>query len=545
MSTNNVSVDVLVVGCGFGGINAVYRTSQLGLTVRGIDVAGDVGGTWYWNLYPGAMSDTESYLYRYSWDKDDLQTYPWSNRYLYQPEIIAYLRHVVEKHNLRRFMQFGIEMQSAQWDDAAGKWIVRCKTTADGAEVVFAAKYLINSLGVLSRPHYPDIPGRDTFAGRIVHTASWPSDLVLEGKKVGVIGNGSTGLQVMTAIAPFVGKLTSFQRHPQYSVPSGQRPISAEERRAINKDYDAIWERVKSSYVGFGIVESSRKTMEATPAERTALFQEAWDAGNGFRFMFGTFGDLGVDRAANEEACRFLHGKIDELVKDPRKAAILKPRELYARRPVCDTGYYSIFNRENVDVVDLAATPITRIVPGGVETAASADGGSATVHDLDVLVFATGFDAVEGSYQRVAYTGRSGETLARHWTGGPTAYGAVACSGFPNMFLVSGPQGPFANFPPVIESELDLIVACINAAESKGAVVEAKRDAEDGWSTQCRDIAKATLFWGTASWIFGTNLDGREPTANFFLGGLGAYREWMQTVLQKDLEGFQLHPKGV
>ena len=541
MTADQVRVDALVVGCGFGGIYATYRLTQLGMTVRCIDMAEDVGGTWYWNKYPGAMSDTESYLYRYSWDKDDLQTYPWTRRYLYQPEILEYLRHVVEKYELRRFMQFAVEMEAAQWDDEARRWVVSC-SNGD----VFVARYLINSLGVLSQPQYPDIPGMGSFAGRTVHTSRWPDGLVLEGKKVGIIGNGSTGVQVMTAIAPLVGELKSFQRHPQYSVPSGQGPVTEACREKVNSDYDGIWKRVWTSYVGFGIAESSRKTMEADPVERKAAFQEAWDAGNGFQFMFGAFGDLALETTANEEACKFLRSKIDEIVTNPRKASILKPREPHARRPVCDSGYYQIFNRNNVDVVDLMATPITNVVPGGLELS---DG---TVHNVDVLIFATGFDAIEGNYRRIAITGRLGETLGNHWADGPTAYGAVACAGFPNMFLISGPQGPFANFPPVIESELDLIMACVEAAEhhaeragSRHApVIEAMRQAETEWSERCNNVAKATLFWGTSSWIFGNNVEGREPTANFYLGGLAAYRDWVRSIVRNDLEGFErtAHP---
>ena len=538
MASKHTTIDALVVGAGFGGIYATYRLSKLGLTARCIDIAEDVGGTWFWNTYPGAMSDTESYLYRYSWDQDDLQKYPWSRRYLYQPEILAYLRHMVERHGLRKHMRLGVEMKAAKWDDNAQQWIVSC-LTGD----VFAARYLINSLGVLSRPRYPDIPGRTSFAGRVVHTSRWPDDLSLANKRVGVIGNGSTGVQVLTAIAPLVGELKSYQRHPQYSVPSGQGPISEDNRKAINGDYEAIWDRVRDSYVGFGITESNRKTMEADPAERDAAFQEAWDAGNGFRFMFGAFGDLAVDRCANEEACKFIRRKIGGLVKDPRKADILKPRQLYARRPVCDSGYYSIFNRDNVDVIDLMANPIAKILPEGI---AMSDG---TVHGLDVLVFATGFDAVVGSYQRVAITGRDGKTLSYHWENGPTAYGAVACSGFPNMFLVSGPQGPFANFPPVIESEMDLIMACIEIAEGgteqpgnalkARSIVETTPEAEAGWSATCLSFAKGTLFWGEpGSWIFGANMPGREPTANFYLAGLSAYRAWVRRVIKDNLSGF-------
>ena len=269
----------------------------------------------------------------------------------------------------------------------------------------------------------------------------------------------------MTATAGIVGSLKLFQHHPQYSVPSGQGPVSGAYREDVNSRYDQIWENVMSSTVGFSVPESQRKTMQASPDERRKVFQDVWDQGNGFRFMFSAFGDITTDRAANEEACNFIRDKIDEIVKDPRKAEILKPKDLYARRPLCDSGYHQIFNRKNVDVIDLQATPIREIIPQGIKTE---DG---QIHDLDVLIFATGFDAIEGNYMRIKITGREGETLQDHWKNGPTAFGSIACAGFPNMFLVAGPQGPFANFPPVIESEINFIMACIDYVEGHKTTV--------------------------------------------------------------------------
>ncbi|KAI1618029.1 cycloalkanone monooxygenase [Exophiala viscosa] len=535
MMDKEIEIDALVVGAGMGGIYATYRLSQIGLDVKCIDIAGDVGGTWYWNTYPGAMSDTESYLYRYSWDKDDLQTYPWSNHYLYQPEILQYLCHIVDKHGLRRFMVFNVEMTSAQWDQDLRRWKVALST---GQSIL--ARYLVNSLGVLSKPNYPDLPGLGSFAGRIVHTARWDDTITLEGRKVGVIGNGSTGIQVMTAVAPIVSELKSFQRHPQYSVPSGQGPVTSAYREEINSNYDSIWQNVRSSAVGFGVPEVSRKTMEATLQERRKAFQEVWDQGNGFRFMFSAFGDLTTDEVANEEACEFIRGKIDDTVKDPRKAAILKPRDLYARRPLCDSGYYQIYNRDNVDVIDLEMNPIVRVTEQGV---AMSDG---TIHQLDVLIFATGFDAIEGNYLRLGITGRHGKTIQEHWQNGPTAYGGIACSGFPNMFLVSGPQAPFANFPPVIESEIDFIMSGIDNAERKRAdlksphaTVEVTQEAELEWSALCERLVEGSLFKKTNSWIFGANVAGREATTNFYFGGLGGYRKWVDAVMADGLRGLK------
>ncbi|KAK7214198.1 hypothetical protein V2G26_021376 [Clonostachys chloroleuca] len=485
-----LNVDALVVGAGVAGIYSTYRLSRAGLNVQCIDTAGDVGGTWYWNTYPGAMSDTESYLYRFSWDKEDLVSYPWSNHYVYQPEILEYLRHVVERHDLRKHMRFNTEMQKAIWDDEKSVWVVSCS-----GDLVIHARYLINCLGLLSKPNYPNIPGISSFSGDLIHTAKWDRTVELQGKTVGIIGNGSTGVQVMTALAPKVGRLVSFQRHPQYSVPSGQGPIPNGYRDKINQNYDQIWKDVWASSTAFGVPETTRKAMEATPEERQRAFQEVWEQGNGFRFMFSAFGDLTTNIEANEAACEFLRGKIDEIVKDPRKANALKPRDLYARRPLCDTGYYQIFNRENVDIVDLRETSIEKITPEGIVTA---DGA---VHRLDALIFATGFDAIEGSYLR--------------------------------------PQGAFANFPVVIESEINFIAECIlHSEKSESRRIEVSAKAEQQWSELCDQLAETSLFKTAASWVFGSNVEGSKPSTKFYFGGLNRYREWTQKESTAGFPGF-------
>lgn len=278
--------DALIVGAGFGGIYQLYSLVKLGLDAVVIDTASDVGGTWFWNRYPGAMSDTESYVYRYSWDKEDLQTYPWSHHYLKQPDILKYLEHVVQRHELRKHMRFNTEMQSASWDESTKLWLVQ---TSDGA---FRVKYLITALGLLSRPNYPDIPGIDSFAGTLSHTAAWDSNIQYKGKRVGVVGCGSTGVQVITEIAKDVKELVCFQRHPQYSVPSGDRPVSQEYRANVNANYEDIVKQVRNSQFGFGFVESTRPYESYPQHERKQLFQEMWDKGNGFRFMAGAFSDV-------------------------------------------------------------------------------------------------------------------------------------------------------------------------------------------------------------------------------------------------------------
>jgi cation diffusion facilitator CzcD-associated flavoprotein CzcO len=533
MKEEKVHLDALVVGAGFGGIYQLYALLKLRLNVKVIDAAGDVGGTWYWNRYPGAMSDTESFVYRYSWDKEDLVTYPWSHHYVKQPEVLKYLEYVVDRHDLRKHMQFNTEMLSADWDEDAHLWRVETSTGQ-----TFMVRYLVTALGLLSKANYPDIPGLDTFKGEVTHTAAWRSNLSVEGKNVGVIGCGSTGVQVITEIAKKVKTLICFQRTPQYSVPSGDRPVSPEYRQYVNSNYDDINAQVRNSICGFGFVESTLSFDSVPPEKRNEIFEELWKKGNGFRFLFGGFSDIATNREANEAACQFIRDKISEIVKDPEKAKKLTPYDLYARRPLCDGGYYEQFNRPNVSIVDLKDNPITAITPEGVHTE---DG---KVHKLDMLIFATGFDAVEGNYLRLKIHGRGGKTLQEHWSNGPTSYLGVFIPEFPNLFTITGPQGPFTNLPPAIEAHVELIAASIERAEGarkRGGqgVIEALPEAEKAWVQECERVAEGSLFKETASWIFGNNISGKKVALRFYFGGLKKYYETLKVVAEDGYRGFK------
>ena len=333
---------------------------------------------------------------------------------------------MADRFDLRKHISFNTELTGAHFDETDNVWRI---TTNSGEEIV--SRYLVTALGLLSKQNYPAIPGLRSFRGEMYHTGNWPKSHDFHGKRVGVIGNGSTGVQVITAIAKEVKQLVCFQRTPQYSVPSGDGPVSQEYRERINDRYDDIWDQVRNSVVAFGFEESKVPAMSVSAEERQKKFQEAWDLGNGFRFMFWTFCDLTYDEEANEEACKFIRGKIAETVKDPEKARKLTPHDFYARRPLCDAGYYEQFNRENVDIVDLKETPITEITQNGIRTS---DGA---LYELDVIVFATGFDAVDGNYTRVRIKGRGGESLKEHWdkNGGPTSYLGVVVPNFPNLFM--------------------------------------------------------------------------------------------------------------
>jgi cation diffusion facilitator CzcD-associated flavoprotein CzcO len=522
-------LDAVVVGAGFGGIYMLHKLrNELGLDAVAIDRAGGVGGTWYWNKYPGALSDSESFVYQYSFDRDLYMQTPWNTKYVPQREILAYLNGVVDRYALRDHIRLETGMTEAAFDEVSATWTVHTD-----AGVTFQSRFLVTGLGLLSATNMPKFPGMETFQGQLVHTGAWPEDLDLTGKRVGVIGNGSTGNQVITATAPIAAHLTSFQRTPQYSVPAGNRLLTGQEQQAHRDNFDANWDQVRNSSVAMGFVESTVPTFSVSPEERERIYQRAWQEGGGFRFMFDTFSDIATDPDANEEAAKFIRRKIAETVKDPETRRKLTPTDLYARRPLCDSGFYETFNRENVSLVNVKENPISHVTERGIVTA---DG---VLHELDVLICATGFDAVDGNYVRVDIRGRDGETLKEHWSEGPTSYLGMATSGFPNMFMILGPNGPFTNLPPSIEAQVEWIGKTIADVSASGAGwLDLKSDVESDWTEICADIADQTLFPKAASWIFGANIPGKKRTVMFYLGGLKEYRSVLAEEAQNGYPSF-------
>jgi len=529
-------LDAIVVGAGFGGIYMLHKLrNELGLDAVAIDRAGGIGGTWYWNKYPGALSDSESFVYQYSFDHDLYQQTPWNTKYVPQAEILAYLNGVVDRFELRDHIQLNTGMTKAVFDEDAGMWIVE---TDRG--VTFRSRFLVTGLGLLSATNMPKFSGMETFQGRLVHTGAWPEDLDLTGKRVGVIGNGSTGNQVITASAPVAGHLTSFMRTPQYSVPAGNRRLSVQEQRNHKENFEANWDQVRTSSVAMGFVESAVPTFSVSPEEREAIFQRTWDEGGGFRFMFETFSDIATNPEANEEAAKFIRGKIAEIVKDPETRRKLTPTDLYARRPLCDSGFYETFNRPNVTLVNVKENPISHVTEQGIVTE---DG---TLHELDVLICATGFDAVDGNYVRADIRGKGGEGLKAHWADGPSGYLGMATSGFPNLFMILGPNGPFTNLPPSIETQVEWISEAIRHVSSSDiGWLEVKRETETEWSEICTDIAHQTLFPKVDSWIFGANIPGKKRTVVFYLGGLKEYRSILANEASNNYPNFMSGAKAL
>ncbi|MES9535753.1 MULTISPECIES: NAD(P)/FAD-dependent oxidoreductase [unclassified Actinomadura] len=523
--------DAIVIGAGMGGIYALHKLrNELGLDVRAFDRAAGIGGTWWWNRYPGAKSDSEGLVYRFSFDKDTIAEPVGDNRYIDQADMQAYLESVVDKFGLREHIQLDTSIDSMVFDEVQGTWTV---TTGEGES--HTARFVVTALGPLSAVYVPDIKGRDSFRGRLVHTAAWPADLSIEGKRVGVVGTGSTGTQFICAAAKTVDRLTVFQRTAQYCVPNGNRPFTEEEKAEYRANHQDVWAEVWTSYVGGGFRESQVAAMSVSEEERRRIFQAAWDKGNAFRFMLETFSDIARDPAANEAAGEFIRSKIKEIVKDPETARKLMPSGYYARRPVSNEDYYEVFNQDNVSLVSLKETPIREITPNGVLTEDGVE------HELDVLVFATGFDAFDGTYRQMDIRGRGGVTIQEHWKDGSGSYLGMSCHRFPNMFMVFGPCTVFSNLPPGIETQVDWFAGLIKTALDDGkSWIEATEDAERTWTTTCDQIAEHSLFSKVDSFINGGNIPGKKKRLQFYVAGLAAYRKKLEEVMGAGYEGFVL-----
>ena len=522
--TSGADYDAVVIGAGFGGLYAVHKLrNEQGLNVRGYDSASDVGGTWWWNRYPGALSDTESYVYRYSFDKELLRKGRWKTRYLTQPEILEYMNEVADHLDLRRSYKFDTKVDGAHYNEKTGLWNV----ITDSGETV-TAKYLVTGLGLLSATNVPKFKGIDDFKGRILHTGAWPEGVDLSNKRVGIIGTGSTGVQVITATAPIAKHLTVFQRSAQYVVPIGNTPQDDATIAEQKANYDNIWNQVKNSVVAFGFEESAEPAETASPEERERVFEAAWQRGGGFYFMFGTFCDIATSQVANDAAADFIKGKIKKIVKDPKVAEKLTPKDLYAKRPLCGNNYYEVYNRDNVTLADVKADPIAEFTPNGIRLESGEE------HELDIVIFATGFDAVDGNYVKMDLRGRGGVTMRDTWKEGPLGYLGMMEVDFPNFFMILGPNGPFTNLPPSIETQVEWIADTICAMEEEGVQsVEPTVEARDAWVGTCREIADMTLFPKAESWIFGANIPGKKNAVMFYMAGIGNYRNAISAVKEE------------
>lgn len=498
-STKVSDVDVLVVGAGVTGIYQLYRAREAGFSVRLIEAGSSVGGTWYWNRYPEARFDSESYTYGYLFSKELWEEWEWSERFAGQPEIERYFNHVVDRFDLRRHMVFDAKVTSAVFDEGSGIWTV---TTDDGTE--HHARHVIAATGVLSVPFIPEIPGRADFRGDQHHTGRWPKEPVdFTGKRVAQIGTGSSGVQIVPAIADEVARLTVFQKVADWATPLNNAPITPEEQTELKAGFESIRDTLNTSVSGFLHQITMRSGLDDSPEQRQAFFEERWN-GPGFTKLSEHYYDMTTNPAVNKEWCEFIAGKIRDIVKDPDTAEKLIPKDhgYGGRRPPFVTGYFEAFNKPTVELVDLNETPITRITESGVETS---DGE----REFDVIIWATGYDFGTGALNRLGVQGRSGLPLKEYWKDGPSTYLGVAVAGFPNFFFPGGPHGALGNNPRYSGDQVDFVTDVLVHARDHGHdIVEVTAAAEQEWTDLVNDSAAQSSFL-TSSYFYGANIPGK------------------------------------
>lgn len=530
-SLDGLHLDVAVIGAGVGGLYALHKMrNELGLNVQSFDDADGVGGTWYWNRYPGCRVDTEATVYAYSFDKELFLNWEWSERYPSQPEVLKYLNAVADKHDLKRSINFKTRIVKADWNEDTGRWTLK----TDKGDTL-TAQFVIEGVGLLSSTKYPGFPGEDGFKGQIYHAARWPHEGVdLKGKRVAVIGTGSTGIQIITTLAPQVAHLNVLQRTPQYVVPLGCGPFPQAERERAKADPQAFRDWQLDTGAVFGFKESTIPAMSVSEEERNRVYEEAWQKGGGFGFMLATFADIIVSPEANKSATDFVVNKIRQIVKDPALVEKLTPKDYYAKRPLAVDNYYETYNRGNVTLVDVKEDPIKDIVPEGVRLA------SGRVVEVDVIIYATGFDAVSGNYLKIDTTGRNGLKLSDKWAEGPRAMMGLTIAGFPNLFMIFGPFSPFTSQPLVHEWQVDWIAGAIEETRRRGAKgFEVEKSAEDAWVKASDDVAAVTLFAVTDSWINGSNVAGKPKGNMFYMAGMANYMKDVNELTAAGYRGFR------
>ncbi|HXQ16203.1 MAG TPA: NAD(P)/FAD-dependent oxidoreductase [Caulobacteraceae bacterium] len=521
-------IDAVVVGAGFGGLYMLHKLRELGLSVQGFEAGDGVGGTWYWNRYPGARCDVPSLFYSYTWDDALQKEWRWTEKYAAQPEILAYANHVADRHDIRPLIAFETRVLSATFDEAADRWRV---VTDRGDQL--SARWLILATGCLSTPRAPAIPGVEAFAGETYHTGAWPHEGVdFTGKTVAVIGTGSSGIQSIPQIAAQAKHVTVFQRTPNFSVPANNTPLTDKDIADFWKMYPDYIAMVKGPGMGFG--GNPANALAATPEERRARFEEFWGVG-GAGFL-AAWGGIITDIEVNDEAANFVRGKIAETVKDPETARRLQPRDhpIGTKRICVDIDYFETYNRPNVTLVNLRESPIEAIEPNAVRT-------SEATYPVDALVFATGFDAMTGAILAIDIKGAGGAEIKQAWAEGPKAYLGLAIAGFPNMFIITGPGSPsvLSNMINSIEQHVEWIIGCIEHMREHGFTrIAADPEMQEKWVAHVRRVADKTLFPRAASWYMGANIPGKPRVFMPYIGV--GYRKKCADVAAAGYEGFAL-----
>ena len=527
-----LTLDAVVVGAGFAGLYMLHRLRGLGFTARIFEAGKGVGGTWYWNRYPGARCDVESMDYSYSFSDELQQEWRWTERYSSQPEILKYINHVADRFDLRRDITLETRVNSAIFDEAANRWTVR---TDRGHEI--SARFCIMATGCLSTTQQPTFKGLESFKGKWYHTGHWPHEGVdFTGQRVAVIGTGSSAIQSIPIIAAQAARLFVFQRTPNFSVPAHNAPLDPGYERAVKANYAEFRRQARESRVGFVVERNDASALEVSDEERTREYEARWKRG-GLGFS-STFNDVLISKAANDTAAEFFRAKIRSIVRDPNVAETLVPKTypLGTKRLCVDTDYYATFNRDNVSLVDLTKTPIEEITPDGLRT-------TREVYHLDSIVFAIGFDAMTGTLLALDIRGCGGQTLREKWAEGPKTYLGVSVAGFPNLFMITGPGSPsvLSNMIVSIEQHVDWIADCLVHLRAHGLHrIEATVDAEEAWVAHVNEVGHATLYPRANSWYMGANVPGKPRVFMPYVGGVGAYRQRCSDVAAKGYTGFSL-----
>ena len=531
MTSKPQFVDVAIVGAGFSGLYLLHRCRKLGLSAHILEAGSGVGGTWYWNRYPGARCDIESMQYSFQFDDQLQQDWDWSERYASQPEILTYAEHVADRFNLRDGISFGHRVQAVTFDASSSTWTL----TTDRAKTL-TARFVIMATGCLSKPNWPNLSGFDTFAGAIHHTAQWPHERVdFAGKRVAVIGTGSSGIQTIPCIARDAQRLRVFQRTANYSVPAHNCKMDPEVAAQIKATYGEMRARAKTTPPGIDGRYNTGSAMDVSESERLAEYERRWQEG-GLTFI-AAYGDLMLNRASNASLAEFVRGKIRETVKDPKVADRLCPNTIIGGKRLCvDTDYYATFNRDNTELVDIQETPITAIVESGIQTIDR-------LYAVDMIVVATGFDAMTGALNAIDIRGKSDQSLQHLWRNGPSSYLGLAMAGFPNLFTVTGPGSPsvLSNMLPSIEQHVEWITDCIAHLRDTGkTTIEATPAAEQSWWDHVQEIGRTGLKHQAESWYLGANIDGKPRVFMPYLGGCPAYREKCEQVADSGYQGFEI-----
>ncbi len=531
MKPANAPLDLIIVGAGFAGMFMLQRARNLGMRARVLEAGAGVGGTWYWNRYPGARCDIESTEYSYQFDEELQQQWQWSERYAAQPEILRYANHVADRFELWSDIEFNARVSAARWEDIDSTWSV---TTQNGLQL--SAQFLVLATGCLSSANMPTIPGLDAFQGEVFHTGQWPHQPVsFAGKRVGVVGTGSSGVQSIPVIAQEAEHLTVFQRTATYSVPAHNGPVDQAQVAAVKANYKEFRAKNSQMHAAFGSAtpRNEQSALEVTEQQRQALFEQRWQQG-GLTFA-GAFNDLLIRQDANDHAAAFVRNKIKERVKDPKTAQLLSPTQVLGCKRICvDSAYYETYNRDNVSLVDISKTPIRGMTANGIQIGEHE-------YALDCLVFATGFDAMTGSLLKINPIGRSAVALKDAWHAGPRTYLGLGVHGFPNMFTVSGPGSPsvLTNMLVSIEQHVNWIADCLRYMREKGfSRIEAQEQDQERWVDHVNNIANKTLYPSCNSWYLGANVPGKNRVF-MPLSGFPDYVKRCDQVVANGYQGFQ------